>query len=84
MDKFKHFVELKMEIDLESLKKQQIELSKKLILKDRINIDEIRYIAGIDTTFLNPYQNPTLAISSIVVIDIKLFEIVEKFWQRKR
>jgi hypothetical protein len=28
MDKFKHLVELKMEIDLESLKKQQIELSK--------------------------------------------------------
>jgi len=83
MDKFKHLVELKMEIDLESLKKQQIELSKKLNLKDKININEIKYIAGIDTTFLNPYQNPTLAISSIVVIDIKSFEIVEKVLAEK-
>jgi deoxyribonuclease V len=83
MDKFKHLVELKMEIDLESLKKQQKELSKKLSLKDRINTDEIRYIAGIDTTFLNPYQNPTLAISSIVIIDIKSFEIVEKVLAEK-
>jgi deoxyribonuclease V len=83
MDKFKYFVELKMELDLESLKKQQIELSKKLNLKDKININEIRYIAGIDTTFLNPYQNPTLAISAIVVIDIKSFEIVEKVLAEK-
>ncbi len=56
---------------IEKLKKEQINLSKKLKLKDKKTLDEIKLVAGIDTTFTNIWENPTTAISCIVVLDIE-------------
>ena len=38
---------------IKKLKKEQVELAKKLSLIDKKDINEIKYIAGIDTTFTN-------------------------------
>ncbi len=69
---------------IEQLKAEQIKLSKKLNLKDRIPPDKVRYVAGIDTTFTDIWKNPTTAISSIVVVDIENnFEIIETVYATK-
>ena len=69
---------------IENLKKEQIELAKKLNLKDIKPLNEYRYIAGVDTTFLDIWSNPTTAISSIVVVDIKnKFKVIEKVFAEK-
>ena len=70
-------------MDLNELKKQQLELSKKLKLQDKIDIRNIRTVAGIDTTFLNPYKEPTLALSSIVVLDLTDFSVKEVVYGQK-
>lgn len=70
---------------IEQLKAEQIKLSKKLNLRDRIPPDKVRYVAGIDTTFTDIWKNPTTAISSIVVVDIlNEFEIVETVYATKK
>ncbi len=56
---------------IEKLKKEQIFLSKKLSLKDRKKISDIRFVAGIDVTFTDIWKNPTTGISCITVLDIK-------------
>ncbi len=70
-------------IDLNELEKIQIELSKQISLKDKIDVKYIRYVAGVDTTFLNPYENPTKALSCITVVDIKNFDVVETVYGEK-
>lgn len=70
-------------INLNELEKIQIELAKQISLEDKIDIKDIRYVAGIDTTFLNPYENPTTALSCITVIDIKYFSVVETVYGEK-
>lgn len=70
-------------MDLEKLKDCQIELSKRLNLKDKVDLNKVRTVAGIDTTFLNPYSNPTLAISCIVVLDITDFSVKEVVYGKK-
>jgi len=56
---------------IQKLKNEQINLSKKLNLKDKKDLNKIRLVAGIDTTFTNIWENPTTAISCIVILDIK-------------
>ncbi len=56
---------------IEKLKKEQIELSKKLSLKDKKPLSQIRYVAGIDVTFTNIWDNPTTGIACITILDIK-------------
>ena len=69
---------------IEKLKRKQIELAKKLNLNDKKNIYDVRYVAGVDTTFLDIWRNPTKAISSIIVVDIKdNFKIIEKVFAEK-
>ncbi len=69
---------------IEKLKKEQIELSKKLNLTDKKKLYEYRYIAGVDVSFLNIWSNPTTAIASIIVLDIKNnFKVVEKVFAEK-
>ena len=69
---------------IEKLKREQLELAKKLNLKDIKPLYELRYIAGVDTTFLDIWKNPTKAISSIVILDIKNnFKVVEKVFAEK-
>ena len=69
---------------IEKLKKEQLELVKKLSLNDKKKLYEYRYVAGIDTTFTNIWNNPTIAISCIVVLDIKNdFKVIEKVFAEK-
>jgi len=69
---------------IEKLKREQVELAKKLNLTDIKPVYEYRYIAGVDTTFLDIWKNPTKAISSIVVLDIKNnFKVIEKVFAEK-
>ena len=62
------------------LKKEQLNLSKKLKIKDRIPVENIKTVAGIDVTFTDVWKNPTTGIACIVVIDtaddFKVIEIV--------
>lgn len=63
-------------IDLEQLKIEQEQLAKKLQFKkkDCVNINDLNTIAGCDCTFI-PYQ----IIASIVVVDMNMEVIEEKF-----
>lgn len=56
---------------IEKLKQEQINLSKKLNLKDTVDIESIKYVAGIDTTFTDIWADKTTAISSIVILDFQ-------------
>ncbi len=56
---------------IEKLKNEQINLSKKLHLRDKKPISKIRYVAGIDVTFTDIWSNPTKGIACITVLDIK-------------
>jgi deoxyribonuclease V len=69
---------------LNKLKQEQINLSKKLKLKDKKPLSKIELVAGIDTTFTNIWENPTTAISCIVVLDINQnFKEVEVVYAEK-
>jgi len=69
--------------NLQELEKIQYELAKKLNLNDKIDINNIKTVAGIDTTFLNPWENPTKAISSIIVLDFETMDIIEEVFGEK-
>lgn len=56
---------------IERLKSEQLELSKKLILKDKKSVENIRHVAGIDVTFRDIWKRSTIAIACITVINIK-------------
>jgi len=70
-------------MDLEYLKKYQLKLAKKLKLEDKIDVKNVKFVAGIDTTFLDPYKEPTLAISCIVVLNLEDFSVVETVFGQK-
>ncbi|WP_457623877.1 endonuclease V [Persephonella sp.] len=73
-----------MNINLEKLKRKQIELSKKINLKDKKNIENVRFVGGIDVTFSQIWKRETLSISCIVVLDIKdNFKVVETVFSTK-
>ncbi len=58
-------------MNLEFLKKEQLSLRKRLNLADRLELRKIRYIAGIDLTYLDIWKNPTEGIACAVVLDLK-------------
>jgi deoxyribonuclease V len=62
---------------LEELKKLQIECGRKIKEIDRISLEKIRYIGGMDLTFKDLKRNPTEALVSLVVIDVNTLEPVE-------
>lgn len=68
---------------IEKLKKEQIQLSKKLKLKDKFPISNIKLVAGIDVTFTDIWKNPTTGIACITVLDIETFEEVETVYACK-
>ncbi len=69
---------------VEKLKKEQIQLSKKLNLKDIKPLSEIRYVAGVDVTFTDIWDNPTTGIACITVLDIKEnFKEIETVFSQK-
>ncbi len=65
----KHTKEVNMNIN--DLKKEQIKLAKKVVLKD--DYEEITYIGGVDQAFLD-----NKVISGVVVMEMKTLKIVEK------
>ncbi|SNZ02464.1 Endonuclease V [Persephonella hydrogeniphila] len=69
---------------IEKLKAQQISLSKKLKLKDRIPVQQIKTVAGIDVTFTDIWKNPTTGIACITVLDLDNFKILEKVFAEKK
>lgn len=58
-------------MDLETLKQEQLSLREKLNLRDRLKLDDIRYVAGVDLTYLDIWKNPTNGIACAVVLDLK-------------
>ena len=65
-------------MDLKALKKEQLDLKKNLRLIDRLKVENIRYIAGVDLTYLDIWKNPTEGIACAVVLDLKnCSEVVE-------
>ncbi len=62
---------------LQKLKKEQIKLSKKLKIKDKIPVEKINIVAGVDVTFTDIWKNPTIGIACITVLDIRRFETLE-------
>ncbi len=71
------------DIDVRELEREQLELSKKLNLMDRIPVDEIKLIAGVDVTFTDIWKNPTTGIASIVVLDFKTLKPVDVVYAQK-
>ncbi|HIP92998.1 MAG TPA: endonuclease V [Desulfurobacteriaceae bacterium] len=65
---------------LKSFLKIQNELRKNLVLEDKISLEKIRYIAGTDLTFLNPFNHPCRGIGVILVFDFKTWKIVDKVY----
>ena len=72
------------DIDVKQLEKEQIALSKKLKLKDKIPVEKIKLVAGVDVTFTNIWTNPTVAIASIVVIELDTFSVKEVVYAEKK
>lgn len=69
---------------IEELKKEQLNLSKKLKIKDRIPVEKIKTVAGIDVTFTDVWKNPTTGIACIVVMDvIDDFKVIETVYAEK-
>ena len=58
-------------MDLEALKSEQLSLRERLNLYDRLKLGDIRYVAGIDLTYLDIWKNPTRGIACVVVLDLK-------------
>lgn len=72
-----------MDIDIKKLEEEQLKLAEKLNLKDRIEINSIKTVAGIDLTFTDIWKNPTTGIACIVVLDYKTLELKEKVFAEK-
>ncbi|WP_456382112.1 endonuclease V [Persephonella sp.] len=69
---------------IQKLKAQQLELAQKLNLKDRIPVEEIKTVAGVDVTFTNIWSTKTTGIACITVLDItRNFETVETVYAVK-
>ena len=62
---------------MEELKKIQTECGKKVKEKDRLELEKIRYIGGMDLTFKDLKRNPTEALVSLVVVDRKTLKPVD-------
>ena len=59
--------------DLKKMEEEQSRIAKKVILKD--SFDSSNFIGGVDSTY-----HEKLAISAIVIWDIKKSEIIEKVY----
>ncbi|MEZ0361078.1 MAG: deoxyribonuclease V [Hydrogenobacter sp.] len=61
-------------MDIEELKKIQLECAKKVLKKD--DFESIKTVGGIDLTFEDIKENPTKAWAGIVVLDMKTLKPV--------
>ncbi len=64
-------------LDLERLKRIQTECGKKVVDRDAVPLEEVRYIGGMDLTFKDLKKDPTEALVSLVVIDRKTLKPVD-------
>lgn len=60
-------------ISFGQLKDTQEQISRQLSLNDSVKIDEIRYVAGFDVSYIGPK-----CVCSAVVLDFKTMKVVEK------
>ena len=58
-----------LNMDLERLKKLQEELSNRVVLKDYIEIDELRYVAGVDQAFIKRGERESKPRPTILLIN---------------
>ncbi len=63
--------------NVEDLKRIQTECGKKIVETDRVDLNKIRYIGGMDLTFKDLKKNPTEALVSLVVVDRKSLKPVD-------
>ena len=63
-------------MDLEKLKRFQKELAKKVVLEDRIRLKDIRFVLGVDQSFVGKKREKV--ISACVALSFPELEIVEK------
>ena len=68
--------------ELEKLKRLQTECGRKIKETDRVDIDKVRYLAGMDLTFKELKRNPTEALVSLVVVDLETLKPVEAIVER--
>ncbi|NPB05025.1 MAG: endonuclease V [Aquificae bacterium] len=64
-------------LNLEELKKVQTECGKRVVERDFLPLDEVRFIGGMDLTFKDLKKNPTEALVSLVVVDRKTLKPVD-------
>ena len=64
-------------LDLERLKEIQTECGKRINETDRVDIERVRYIGGMDLTFKDLKRNPTEALVSLVVVDTQNLKPVD-------
>ena len=62
---------------LEELKRIQEECGKKVREIDRLEIDKVRYVGGMDLTFKDLKRNPTEALVSLVMVDIHTLKPID-------
>ncbi|WP_457643399.1 endonuclease V [Persephonella sp.] len=69
---------------IKKLKKEQEELAGKLRLYDRLPVDSIKTVAGIDVTFTDIWSKKTTAVACITVLDIQnSFKTLETVFAEK-
>ena len=66
-------------MNLEKLKRLQLEIAKRVELKDKYSIDEVKYVIGVDQAFLKDY-----VISAVVRMKYPSLEIDEKAYTVER
>ena len=64
-------------LDLERLKRIQTECGRKIVETDKVDIDKVRYVGGMDLTFKDLKRNPTEALVSLVVVDTQTLKPVD-------
>ena len=70
--------------ELEKLKELQRECGRKIKETDRVDIEKVRYIAGMDLTFKDLKRDPTEALVSLVVVDVSTLRPVEAIVEKTR
>ena len=71
-------------IDIEKLKNIQNRLKAYLNLTDICDIEKIRYVAGIDLTYTNPFKTPTMGIACLVVWDVEKEKVTDVFYENRK
>ncbi|MEO2068933.1 MAG: endonuclease V [Desulfurobacteriaceae bacterium] len=69
-----------LKFSLDKAKKAQAILREKVNLKP-LNLENVKFIAGCDLTFTNPYRTPTLGIGAFVVFSYPDLKVVEKVFE---